>query len=69
MKCNHNKCKKKILQTDAIIGQCKCDNVYCIVHRLPENHQCQFDWKKQGISILEKTLIACKNTSLKIVLN
>lgn len=24
---------------------CKCDGVFCRMHRLPEDHDCTFDWK------------------------
>lgn len=24
---------------------CKCGNLYCYKHRLPENHNCQFEFK------------------------
>ena len=34
--------KKKILM------ECKCSNLFCINHLLPENHNCTFDFKKEG---------------------
>jgi predicted nucleic acid binding AN1-type Zn finger protein len=38
-----NVCKKKIIVN---ITCTKCDNVFCIKHRCPENHNCIHDYKK-----------------------
>lgn len=40
-------CKKK---TGIMPFTCKCSstNLYCSLHRLPEAHQCTFDWVKEG---------------------
>lgn len=41
-------CKCKLELAQRTIGRCKCDNVYCSLHRLPELHDCQFDHKEDG---------------------
>lgn len=42
-------CSKKV----GFLGfECKCKNVYCPLHRLPENHQCSFNHR-----FFEKTLL------------
>ncbi len=40
--CNKN-CIKKIKLTDY---PCKCNKIYCINHRLPEEHDCDFNFKQ-----------------------
>jgi len=42
-KCN--KCSKKV----GIRGyKCKCESTFCSSHRLPEDHDCEFDFKLAG---------------------
>lgn len=55
LKCNI--CKKKISIIEEIMAKCKCNNYYCTLHRLPENHNCEFDYIANNKSILEKKLI------------
>ena len=44
-------CKKKLTLLDY---PCRCKNFYCKIHRLPENHNCTFDFKTYGQDILSK---------------
>ena len=44
-------CKKKLSLMDY---SCRCGKFYCMKHRLPEEHQCQFDYKKLGREIVDK---------------
>lgn len=30
------------------VGKCKCGSVFCLLHRLPEQHDCTFDHKEDG---------------------
>lgn len=41
-------CKTKLELAQRAIGRCKCDYVFCSLHRLPEQHDCQFDHKEDG---------------------
>jgi len=41
-KCNHNDCSKKLKLTDF---PCKCDKIFCKLHRLPEKHECTYNYK------------------------
>jgi hypothetical protein len=50
-KCS--KCYKKII----LVFECKCQNKYCIKCHIPENHNCEFDYKRDGKELLEKKLI------------
>ena len=48
-KCN--KCSKKI----GVLGfPCKCGSSFCRSHRLPEDHDCDYDFKQEGIAKLAK---------------
>lgn len=41
-------CKSKLELAQRAIGRCKCDFVFCSLHRLPEQHSCQYDHKEDG---------------------
>ena len=45
-------CKKKLLLTD--FACTKCSTRYCGAHRIPEEHACSFDFRKEGQAILAK---------------
>ena len=38
-KCNYIDCNNKLKITAL---KCKCDNLYCNLHRLPELHECKY---------------------------
>lgn len=48
--CNH-----KIKRLSAITNKCLCGNIYCFKCRLPENHNCNYDFKNKNN--LEKKLV------------
>ncbi len=37
-------CNKKISIVDSLSSTCKCGKVYCLKHRLPENHECNYNY-------------------------
>jgi len=41
-RCAIDGCKKRLRITDV---KCRCENMYCKKHRLPETHECTFDYK------------------------
>ena len=43
MKCMHEGCKEKLR---LIKFTCKCEKHFCIKHKDPETHSCNFDFKK-----------------------
>ncbi|XP_052275924.1 AN1-type zinc finger protein 3 homolog isoform X2 [Dreissena polymorpha] len=45
-RCNVCRCKLELAQR--AIGKCRCENVFCSLHRLPELHNCDFDHKEDG---------------------
>ena len=44
-KCNHYECNKNLKLTDF---ECRCEYIYCIKHRLPESHNCNYNFKLTG---------------------
>ena len=40
MKCAFKDCNKSI---KIMSFECKCKNIYCINHRLPESHMCKYN--------------------------
>jgi len=41
-RCCQAKCKKKLTLTDM---PCRCTLIFCTKHRLPEQHNCCYDFK------------------------
>jgi hypothetical protein len=41
-------CKVKLELAQRELGQCKCGYVFCLLHRLPEQHNCTYDHKDSG---------------------
>jgi predicted nucleic acid binding AN1-type Zn finger protein len=52
--CCFGECKKKLTLIDM---ECKCGFKFCSLHRLPESHNCTYDFKKESKVLLAKTLI------------
>jgi hypothetical protein len=50
-RCSHSDCKKKLLLSDPA---CKCNVRFCMPHRMPESHNCTYDFKAEGRVKLEK---------------
>jgi len=49
-----NKCSKCTKKVGVLGWKCKCGSTYCKNHRLPEDHDCEFDFKQEGIAKLAK---------------
>lgn len=43
-KCSYISCKKKINNLQLITNKCKCNKYYCNIHRLPETHDCCYNY-------------------------
>jgi predicted nucleic acid binding AN1-type Zn finger protein len=56
-------CRKKV----AFVIKCKCERVVCIAHRDPEDHECTFDYRKQGTEQLEKQNPVVKSPKLTYI--
>lgn len=44
-RCAFQGCAKKVNQVEMLMGKCRCENVYCSLHRMPESHCCAFIYK------------------------
>lgn len=36
--------------------KCKCEKLFCITHLHAEEHNCTFNYKKEGIELLKKQI-------------
>ena len=45
--CAFSECKKKIGIVDMLSSGCKCGKFYCLTHRLPERHNCHYDYSTE----------------------
>ena len=62
MRCYH--CNKKI---GVVEFDCNCNHKFCAKHRLPENHNCEFNHKKFERNKLEKKMVKVEaNKIIKI---
>nr|GEW15639.1 A20/AN1-like zinc finger family protein [Tanacetum cinerariifolium] len=44
-------CNKKV----GLLGfKCRCGETFCGMHRYPEEHKCDFDYKKAGRDLISK---------------
>lgn len=59
LKCSQ--CKKK----DVFAITCSCSKVYCIKHRMPEDHACPFDFKEKSKEILSNQMPAVTSEKLQ----
>lgn len=50
--CSLKECKKKLKIVDM---KCRCEMRFCGIHRLPETHNCDYDFKKKGREDLRKS--------------
>ena len=41
--CEYEGCNKRLKISDF---PCKCEKIFCKMHRLPEQHLCQYDYKE-----------------------
>ena len=41
-------CNKKMSPSESSVGYCKCEKTFCLLHRLPEQHNCLYDHKADG---------------------
>ena len=63
IRCCIKGCKKKINSVDEIIATCRCGNKYCSKHRLPEMHNCKYDFKINKEEFINKHLCVASKLS------
>ncbi len=44
-RCNFEGCTKKIGLVPMV---CRCEKAFCAKHRIPETHDCKYDYKTNG---------------------
>lgn len=59
MKCDL--CNKKAV----IVVECSCKKVFCITHRMPEDHGCTFDFKEKSKDLLNKQMPVISSEKLQ----
>ena len=64
--CSHIDCKKKITLTQQIMGKCRCNNIYCIQHRIPESHDCSFNYTMDKETFIQSN--KCVESKLKFTI-
>ncbi|KAA6390681.1 MAG: putative stress-associated protein 8 [Streblomastix strix] len=42
---SHNRCSSCRKKVGLLGYDCKCGNIYCATHKMPEDHNCQYDFK------------------------
>jgi predicted nucleic acid binding AN1-type Zn finger protein len=52
--CAHAGCGRKLKLLDL---DCRCGERFCMEHRMPETHECTFDFRAAADSVLGKQLI------------
>jgi predicted nucleic acid binding AN1-type Zn finger protein len=48
-----NKCTKCNKKIGLVVIYCKCSNKYCTEHRLPESHDCKYNYYNENMKELE----------------
>ena len=56
LKCNFEGCNKKLSLIDTQM-KCKCNGMYCELHRYASAHNCTYDWHAEKHSQLKKELL------------
>jgi len=46
--CAYDDCSRKLKLTDFA---CKCKKIFCKLHKLPEEHNCEYDYKETNNKI------------------
>ena len=59
---NCNFCQKKLKLVSTF--KCKCGFNFCKLHRLPEQHECTYDYKNEGKINIEKNNPLIKNNKI-----
>lgn len=61
-KCECEGCKKKLILADI---KCKCNKYFCSMHRFADNHNCEFNYRLDGINNLKKNLVEVKGSTFE----
>ena len=64
--CAHIECNKKLKLTEQLIGKCRCNNIYCMSHRMPECHDCSFNYTIDKETFIEQN--KCVESKMKFTI-
>ena len=66
-RCQHVDCNKKIPLMMRVI-KCKCNLLFCSKHRLPETHNCKYDYKLNKKEMDNAIYnMKCQNSKIKVI--
>ena len=65
-RCSFEGCKRRIKLIDMALGNCKCGNMYCAIHRNPNTHNCTYDWHLNDKTKLSERLLKEKCVATQI---
>ena len=61
-RCEEKDCKKKLFLSDLI---CRCKKFHCMKHRLPELHNCTYNFKDTAETVKKNVeILVCKPTKI-----
>jgi len=52
-RCKAENCRCKISLTQEITNKCKCGKLFCNKHKMPEQHNCTYDWTQIQTNFIE----------------
>jgi predicted nucleic acid binding AN1-type Zn finger protein len=58
-------CQEHITLVETIMNKCKCKNAYCKAHKIPENHECAFNYKIAYATQLTSNMPLVKKNQVK----
>ena len=60
--CQYADCRKRIKITDFA---CKCEKLYCKMHKSPENHECTYDYREIGLKTKKIGEMKCVSNKMQ----
>lgn len=60
-------CKRSLTLVEASTGKCKCDNVFCKKHKLPEDHECSYNFHENFKKELKETMQVVKESKVTVI--
>lgn len=65
--CAYSFCSKYITLSQTISNKCKCKNVYCTAHKIPEQHACTFNFRAAHASQLTSNMPLVQKSKIEII--
>jgi len=65
--CAYTFCSKHITLAQTISNKCKCKNVYCTAHKIPEQHACTFNFRAAHASQLTSNMSLVQKSKIEII--